>query len=157
MEIKEKSTNYQKALKYAFWLFARRNYSVKEIQDKLGRNYENPVIDKVIEKLDSMKLIDDDKFAKEWAEYRFRHNKSKNYVLNELIRKGIKRETIQEIFSSFAIKEPELAYGAIKNKLQRYRKLEQLKAKTKIFQFLANKGFPYDVIDEVWKKYIDNK
>lgn len=151
--MKEKSANYHKAQKYAFWLFARRNHSEKEIRDKLGKNYDNITVDAVIEKLKKLKLIDDEKFAKEWTEYRLRHNKSKNFIMRELNRKGIPRETASGILSSLEIDETELAYDAIKNKLTRYKKLEPLKAKSKIFQFLAGKGFSYDTIESVICKF----
>jgi len=151
--MKEKSTNYQKAEKYAFWLFARRNHAEKEIRDKLGRNYDGAIVDSVIEKLKKLKLIDDDKFAKEWTEYRLRHNKSKHLILQELNKKGIPRETALGILDSFHINEMDQAYEAIRNKLPRYKKLEPLKAKSKIFQFLAGKGFSYDTIESVIEKF----
>ena len=151
--MKEKSTNYHKAQKYAFWLFARRNHSEKEIRDKLGKNYDIASIDTVIEKLKKLKLIDDEKFAKEWTEYRLRHNKSKNFIMRELNRKGIPREMASGILSTMKIDETELAYDTIKNKLARYKKLEPLKAKSKIFQFLAGKGFSYDTIENVIEKF----
>ncbi|MFH0947418.1 MAG: regulatory protein RecX [Elusimicrobiota bacterium] len=151
--MKEKSTNYHNAQKYAFWLLTRRNHSEKEIRDKLGKNYDNTTIDAVIEKLKTLKLIDDEKFAKEWTDYRLRHNKSKNFIMRELNRKGIPRETASEILNSLKINETELAYDTIKNKLPRYKKLEPLKAKSKIFQFLASKGFSYDTIENVIEKF----
>lgn len=154
--MKEKSTNYHKAQKYAFWLFARRNHSEKEIRDKLGKNYDNVTVNTVIEKLKKLKLIDDEKFAREWTEYRSRNNKSKNFIMRELNKKGILRETAIAILDSFSINEPELAYDIIKNKLPRYKKLEPLKAKSKIFQFLAGRGFTYDTIESVIEKFIKN-
>ncbi|OGS43803.1 MAG: hypothetical protein A2539_06000 [Elusimicrobia bacterium RIFOXYD2_FULL_34_15] len=154
MAVKEKSANYDKALKYIFWLFETRDYSEKEICDKLGRNYACPVIDKVIEKLISIKLIDDEKFARQWTEYRLMHNKSKNFVLRELLHKGIKREFALEILKSSPVNEVELAFNSIKSKINKYKKLEPVKAKTKIYQFLSAKGFEYDVIDEIVKKVI---
>ncbi|MEW6556310.1 MAG: regulatory protein RecX [Elusimicrobiota bacterium] len=149
MAIKEKSTNYQKAQKYAFWLLARRNHSEKEIREKIGRNYDENVVEKVIEKLKILKLINDEKFAKEWTEYRLRNNKSKNFILRELNRKGITHEMAATILNSFSIDETEVAYKIIRNKLPRYKKLEPLKAKNKIYQFLTRKGFDYDTIEQV--------
>lgn len=151
--MKEKSTNYHKALKYSFWIFARRNHSEKEIRDKLSRNYDNAVIEKVFEKLRNLKLLDDGKFAREWTDYRLRQNKSKNFIVRELLKKGINRESAVEILNSFNINEKESAYETIKNKLPRYRKLEPIKAKNKIYQFLARKGFSYDVIEEIMEKF----
>ncbi|MFH1541262.1 MAG: regulatory protein RecX [Elusimicrobiota bacterium] len=151
--MKEKSTNHQKALKYAFWLFAQRNHSEKEIRDKLGKNYDNTIVDVVIEKLKSLKLVDDEKFAKEWVEYRLYHNKSKNFITRELTNKGILCETTTEILNSLKIDETELAYNTIKNKIARYKKLEPSKANSKIFQFLIGKGFSYDTIESVIEKF----
>ncbi|MBN1384217.1 MAG: regulatory protein RecX [Elusimicrobia bacterium] len=149
----EKSENYHKALKYSFWIFAKRNHSEKEIRDKLQRNYNNTVIDRVINKLKDMKLIDDSKFAQEWADYRLRLNKSKLFIKRELLRKGITGEKITEVLNSFNINEKESAYEAIRNKLPRYKKLEPVKAKNKIFQFLTRKGFPYDIIEEILEEF----
>lgn len=154
--MKEKSTNYHKAQKYAFWLFARRNHSEKEIQIKLGKNYDNTTVDAVIEKLKGLKLIDDEKFAKEWIEYRLHHNKSKNFIMQELNKKGIPHEMASTILNSLSINETDMAYETIKNKLTRYKKLEPLKAKSKIFQFLAGKGFSYDTIENIIEKFRKN-
>ncbi|HAM39291.1 MAG: hypothetical protein A2474_05570 [Elusimicrobia bacterium RIFOXYC2_FULL_34_12] len=154
MAVEEKSINYDKALKYVFWLFEKRDYSEKEIRDKLGRNYACSVIEQVVEKLISTKLLDDEKFAGQWADYRLRQNKSKNFILRELIHKGIKRDFALETLDSFSVNEVQLALNAIKSKINKYSKLEPIKAKNKIFQFLSRKGFGYDVIDEVVKKVI---
>ena len=154
--MKEKSDNYHKAQKYSFWLFARRNHSEKEIREKLGRNYVSATVDAVIEKLKKLKLIDDEKFAKEWSEYRLRNNKSRNFIMRELNKKGIPRETASEILNSFSVNESELAYDAVKSRLQRYKKLEPMKAKSKIFRFLAGRGFSYDTIESVMGKIIKN-
>ena len=152
--MKEKSTNYIKAEKHAFWLYALRNHAEKEIRDKLGKNYDDTTVSTVIEKLKTLKLIDDEKFAKEWTEYRLHHNKSKNFIMRELNKKGIQRETASEILNSKEIDEVEMAYEVIKNKLPRYKKLEPLKAKSKIFQFLANKGFSDGTIENIVEQFI---
>src|SRR3989339_466989 len=75
-------------------------------------------------------------------------------IEKELIHKGIKRDFALETLDSFSVNEVQLALNAIKSKINKYSKLEPIKAKNKIFQFLSRKGFGYDVIDEIVKKVI---
>jgi len=154
--IKEKSGNIEKALKYAYWLIGRRNHSEKEMRQKLGRNYNSGVVEPVIEKLKLQKVINDDLFAKEWAEYRLKQNKSKNFVMSELSRKGISRKTAQDIFSEMNIDESANAYNSVERKIRQYAKLEPFKKKNKILRFLASKGFDFDVIEQVTQKLMES-
>jgi len=153
--IKEKSDNFEKALKYAYWLMGRRSHSEKEIRQKLGRNYGDGTLNSVIEKLKSQKVINDESFAREWVEYRLKQNKSKNFILRELVKKGIGREAAQGILSEFRIDEFANAYNAVERKIKRYEKLELFKKKNKIFRFLASRGFDYDVIEQVAQKLLE--
>lgn len=152
---KEKSDNFEKAVKYAYWLMGRRNHSEKEMRQKIGRNYGPVATDAVIEKLKSQNVINDEKFAGEWTEYRLKQNKSKNFILRELNKKGIIRDMALEVFSKIGINEFQNAYDAVERKMKQYDKLEQFQKKNKIFRFLASKGFDYEIIEQVAQKLLD--
>ena len=152
--LKEKSTDAAKAMKYALWLLGRRNHSEKEIRQKLGRNYEAAAVEAVIEKLKSQKFIDDEKFAGEWAEYRLGQKKSRNFVLSELARKGISRETAQGVLSGMSVDERKSAYDLLARRMKQYEKLEPQKKRSRIFRFLASRGFGPDVIEDVSRELL---
>ncbi len=153
--LKEKSSDSARAMKYALWLLGRRNHSVKEIRQKLGRNYDAAASDTVIEKLLSLKMLDDERFAGEWAEYRLGQKKSRNFVLRELARKGIGREQAQGAVSGLNVDERANAYGLLKRKMKQYEKLEPQKKRDRIFRFLASRGFDFDVIEDASRKLLE--
>lgn len=83
---------YPHAIDRAVKLLAMRDHSEGELRDKLYQaGYPDSVIDRVIEKLVVMDLVDDVSFAEHWAESRA-HRHGRRRIEQELTRKGVDRE-----------------------------------------------------------------
>jgi regulatory protein len=92
-------------------------------------------------------LIDDEKFAKWWVEQRMSFRPKGKRILNyELGIKGIDRDIIEKVLSETQIDEAKTAKELLEKKLYRWKNLDRLKAQKKMSDFLARKGFEWEVI-----------
>ena len=148
---------YDKAIKFLSF----RPRSEKEIRDKLlqklrltdkadeeKKNFDRS-IEAVIKKLQKIDQINDQEFARWWLQQRTQFKKTSPRVIKlELFKKGIKKETIDELFSETSL---ELATAAARKKLRNYQKYEPKIFREKMGRYLASKGFDWEVI----KKAVD--
>ncbi len=70
-------------------------------------------------------------------------------LLDQVARKGISREIISNILEDTPIDEEKMARQLMEKKMYRWEKLEPRIKKQKISQYLAGKGFGWDVIEKV--------
>lgn len=139
---------YEAAVQY----LANRPRSVGEIRRHLhGKRYDDEAIDGAIDKLRAQRYVDDLDFAKYWVEQRSRFRpKGDRALISELSNKGVSRETIDIALGEMpAESESDRARRAITRQLRRWESLDPPERKRKIHAFLAQRGFGYDVIDEV--------
>ncbi len=145
-----------RALSYAM----SRPHSEREIMLWFRRRkvVDEVVIEKVLAKLKRLNIINDLNFVKWWVEQRntFRP-KGKNALKAELAQKGVHREIIDEVLKDTDRgAEQEMARQIAKKRLPRLANLDMQDQKRKLLEFLARRGFSYDVaksvIDEMMKK-----
>jgi regulatory protein len=143
-----KGNAYDAAARY----LGPRPRSVGEIRRHLRtKRFDDPAIDAAVEKLRAQGYIDDEAFARYWVEQRDRFRpKGERAIVSELLRKGISRETIEVAIGD---REPDAetkrARAVIRRPLARWTALAEPERKRKIQQYLAQRGFSYDVIEEV--------
>lgn len=145
-----------KLLNAALNFLSARPRSVKEIRDrlklKLDRgDYVEPelVLNKVVEKLTKMGLLDDLEFSRWWVDQRKRFNpRGERLLRGELHSKGIPREIIDELFFAYEPSLSEIEKLAMR-KVSSYSKLPKLEFQTKLSNFLARKGYDWDDIKSV--------
>ncbi len=126
-----------------------RPRSLKEVKDYFRRKeidislYEN-----ILNRLSRLELVDDNKFAQWWVRQRleFKH-KSKKDITFELRQKGIDSQTIKNILETSEIDEVKIAKELVSKKIYRWNKYEEKIKKQKIAQYLAGKGFSWDIIN----------
>jgi regulatory protein len=131
---------------------AARPRSLAEIRRHLhGKRYDDEAIDGAIDRLRAQRYVSDLDFAKYWVEQRSRFRpKGDRALVSELINKGVARETIDAALGEMpAESESDRARRAIVRQLLRWQSLEPAERKRKIHAFLAQRGFGYDVIEEV--------
>lgn len=159
-----------KLMEKMYNLFSFRQRSEKEVRDKLrAKSYDlrikgkeeisEIVIESLIKKLKQKGLINDEEFAKTWAESR-RKSKQKSLlaIKTELSQKGISREIIEEVLiPSNNESEERLALLALEKKLHRWQKLPAIKIKQKAYELLARRGFDYSVISSVVAKKLQKE
>lgn len=140
---------YEKAVR----LLAVRARSAAEIRQKLSLKRFSPLaIDSAMEKLTRQGYLNDAQFAEEWVRMRLRQGKGKRFIQGELWKKGISRE-IQE---KMAPQQDDTATleTLVHRRLARYRNLDPLKARQRLWMWLAARGFERDKIEEVLQRIL---
>ena len=128
-----------------------RPRSEKEIRDYFRRKkVHESMHDGLFEKLRHFELIDDEKFAKWWIDQRANFKpKPKRILIQELRIKGIGKEIIDEVLGEEVVDEEKMARELIEKKAYKWKGLEPRLARQKMSQYLAGKGFGWDVIEKV--------
>ena len=155
-------TENQKFIKKrALSLLARRMHSVSELRIKLlQKKYKKELIEEVLKGLTESKILDDQKFALLFAEEKSGGKSwGKSKIKAELIKRGISRDTIDDILSNFASDlddfQMALELGRKKLRLISAKKPDSRKASQKIMSYLYNKGFDFEICRQVAKELIE--
>ena len=155
-ENKLKSVIFESEVKSAFEksldIVGRRMNSKKELITKLlNKGYSSDVCDKVIEKLEEYHYVDDALFAKQFASA---NNKlSKRNLKEKLILKGISSDIILEILDNRSSDDEFDLCLAQANKYIKGREIKSYEDLAKMQASLARKGFDFDTIKRVCKKF----
>ena|SRR3990172_5824421 len=130
-----------------------RPRSKKEIENYLSRKTsDQTLVDRVISKLESVKLLDDAAFAKWLVESRSRSRpRGARLLKQELKSKGI---TVDD--EQIKVDEVELAAQALQKKLRLWQNLPFREFRVKAGRFLAYRGFSWSAIETVVKKEYNN-
>lgn len=146
--------NYRKAFNKCADLLSRRDHSIKELRDKLLRTVDEVSADKAIEKYIEMGYLDDEKFAKALARHLYDvKNYSDSHVKQELFKRGISSETINEIVENTE-NDPIQSVKTIINK-KYINKLNIDGGREKVIAAMMRKGFSYSDIKSALDE-IDN-
>ena len=68
LKLLESKSNNRRAYSKALYLLGFRDYSEKEMQNKLKLDFTDDAIENTIEKLKEQKFLDDEKFANKYAD-----------------------------------------------------------------------------------------
>ncbi len=130
-------------------LIARRIRSIWEIRDYLKRkDYDEQVIEEILNMLSSKKYIDDEKFAEAWIrDRRMFKNVSKRRLQQELRQKRVSDEIIQKVLNSDETEEGDVLKVLIEKKRTQTRYQDD----QKLIQYLIRQGFNYSDIKGVMK------
>lgn len=143
----EEGKVYNHVLRFA----TLRPRSEKEIKLWFRRKKVLPAVgEAVFNRLKNLDLVDDEKFAKWWAEQRaeFRQ-KSRRMLSMELRQKGVSRDVIEKVLAEVDIPdEIALARKAAEKKLRTLRGDFEEQRK-KLSEFLARRGFNWSTIKQV--------
>lgn len=139
--------------KISFDYLSYRIRTVAEIKKKLKSKDISPVIiDKIIYHLNELGLINDEEFAKQLITEKIKNKPAgKRLLQQKLFEKGISKQVSETAIEKYLTDEDEKKmalkiYIKLKPKL---KGLEKQKAKQKIYETLARKGFEYDIINEI--------
>ncbi|MEO0075424.1 MAG: RecX family transcriptional regulator [candidate division WOR-3 bacterium] len=152
-------TERTQARNYAFRLLSYRMRTSKEIKERLmKRKYSEIVIQDVLAELNSLGLIDDEKFAENFVRDRLNFAlKGKQMIFAELIKKGINEEVIKNALKSISDQQEESACLKLIRKYEpRYRNLAKIKRQQRIYSLLNRRGFSYATIKKVLKLNEEN-
>ena len=129
----------------------------KEIMDRLLKETNDfNIIGEVITYLKDNNYIDDIVFTKKFYENKsYYNNWSSKKIIYELQNKGISREKFNEIITETYENDYNNAKKLVEKK---YKTLkignDNYKFKNKVYTYLTNRGFSYDIIKEIIEEYI---
>ena len=143
------------AYNYALSLLSARPYSSKALHRKLiQKQYPAAEADDVIGRLVDNGLLDDTKFAEQYARSKMLSDgASKRRIAQDLYRKGIKGDVASEAIANVIEQEEIDTAAAIervaRKKLAQLGDLEPLVLRRRLFAFLARRGYDVDEIKRV--------
>ena len=155
--------NKEKLLKYAIYYLSKYSSSKKNLEYILKKKIRRLIdekkvrfdlyneINKIIKKLENSNLIDDVIFTESKIKFLLYQAKSKNYIRQYLLKKGISKEIINEQISlhyddSQNIEKENALKFAKKKKL-----LDDDKDYEKKLSKMARAGFSYEISKEILK------
>ncbi|MGB6370054.1 MAG: regulatory protein RecX [Atribacterota bacterium] len=134
---------------YLLRLLSRRIYSRYEILRKLNnKGYPESIISNLIFWLENNNYINDELFAKMWAQFRLQNKPIGRYKLNQELRlKGIKQDIIQKVIDKTykEIDELTLARNLIKEKIVSSEIKNIRIDPKKIYNYLLRRGFSIEI------------
>jgi regulatory protein len=139
------------AYNYALNLLAARPYTTRSLHRKLiQREYEAADADEAIRRLVANGLLDDAKYAEQYARSKIlTTGASKRRLQQDLFRKGIKpelaNEAIDAVIDQENIDTTAVVERVARRKLAQMGDLEPLVLRRRLFAFLARRG--YDVAE----------
>lgn len=151
-----KDEMFLKGKNKALNILSKSSQSERKIKEKLVEDFEEDVIERVIEFLKKYNFINDDELASKIVNTNVNLNKyGKNKIKQNLYNKGIEKSAIDEAISNIdqdaefenALYLAEKRYARVKNE-------DPKKAYSKIANHLAYKGFNYDIIKRVLNKVL---
>lgn len=135
----------------------RRNRSEKEMREYLRRKeFAAEQVDSTIGWLKERGYLNDAQFAEDWIKNRQQlAPRGKRRLQMELYQKGVARDVVSHAISDNVAPEPEAesAYRLILSRKNRWRGLEPLEIRRKIYNFLSYRGFSPDAVEEAWRRF----
>lgn len=149
-----KKAEYQKTLDKLYRFAMVRPRSEKEVTDYFRRKKIHESLHlELLKKLKHLDLLNDVVFAKWWVDQRQSFKpKPKRIIKIELTKKGIIKEIIDNVLGETEFDESKMAQDLLTRKAYKWKGLEPREAKQKKSQYLAGKGFSWDVIEKVTSK-----
>lgn len=128
-----------------------RPRSEKEIRGWFGRKkVHQSLYGKLKKKLKKFGLLDDEKFAKWWVQQRLSFKpKSRKEITFELRGKGIDKNTIDDVLAGSGIDDLKNAKKLLAKVGYKWQRFDDTKRRQKKAEYLARKGFGWDVIKVV--------
>ncbi len=140
----------EKAREKALRFLSNRPRSEWEMRQNLRKaGYGDEAIDRVLERLRGVGLVDDAAFVRYWIDNRAQFKpKGEAALRQELRRKGVDREVIDTVLEESGHAEDRAAIQAAVAKADRYRQLPREEFAQKLGAYLARRGFDYETVRE---------
>ncbi len=147
-------SQYQRAKSRAVWYLDRKDRTAKDLYSKLClAGFDKKASAKVIGRLTEVGLIDDRRFAENYATRLMEANVSKREALQKMLQKGVPYDMAKEVLSEVDTDESAQITALIEKK---YRtKLMADGGREKVYAALIRKGFSYEAVKNALKNYIE--
>ena len=155
--------NKEKLLKYAIYYLSKYSSSKKNLQYILKKKIRRISDEKkirfqlykeikiIIDKLEQLKLINDTIYAESKIHALLNQVKSKNYIKQYLIRKGVSSEVADEQISLFYEKDQNLEKENALKFAKKRNLINDKKDYEKKLAKMARAGFSYEISKEILK------
>jgi regulatory protein len=132
----------------AFKILSLRAHGVEELREKLLKKHAADTVEAVVASFRSRGLLNDEKFAKFFAESRaLSQPTGKKRLEEELRRKGIAKETIAKTISGLEdYDERAEARKLVASRIDRMKGVPGPKKKMRLFGLLKRRGFGNDAV-----------
>lgn len=145
-------SEYARAKSRALWYLDRADRTEKGMYEKLvGAGFDRKASAAVVGRFVEVGLIDDRRFAENFAEKCRDANISKREGIRKMLQKGVPYDIANEVFSETEIDEEEQIRAVIEKKYA--RKLEQENGVQRVYAALVRKGFSFSAVRNALKKY----
>ena len=151
LEIIEAS-DYYRAKQRALWYLDRAAHTEKGLYDKLIKaGFNKKASAKVIARFCDLGLLDDRRYAENFAERCISANVSKRETFRKLILKGIPKDLADEVLADNEVDELSQILAIIDKKYK--LKLENPENTQKVYAALIRKGFSFSSVRDALKSY----
>ncbi|MBE6366583.1 MAG: regulatory protein RecX [Lentisphaerae bacterium] len=123
-------------------------YSESKLREKLNsRHYPVAEIEEAIARCREYNLINDAMLAEEFAKSQSARGRGSRRIAHELYRHGLTGDAAKNALEQIEGNDESSAQAALQSKLSTYqREPDWRKRREKAFRFLANRGYPLDII-----------
>ncbi len=138
-----------------------RARTIHEVREKLRKEeFSATVIDRAVEDLKRLNLLDDREFARRWIESRVEGKRPAGgrKFAQDLGRKGIAPGIITQVLEEFKedIESESAAMNLLSQQWWRYDELDEHKAKRRMMGLLARRGYQQELalkaVEQVWEE-----
>lgn len=152
LELLQRQSDNHRAKEKALWLLSLRDHSQKELKDKIKKTEGEEAAQYAVEMMQEYGYVDDESFAKHRAKFLM---ETKHYSIRrceqELILKGINRETARNVLDDLEIDEEEILRSVIERKFLPIPTDE--KALRRTVNALIRLGYNYNDIRRIMREY----
>ena len=156
----EEAAGSRRAFNSALNSLDYRDHSEKEIRAKLLRKHDADYVDKAVEKLIELDLVNDERYAENYAHELFEHKKfGKMRIKSELRAKGISADianaAVEELFDE---EEPDNIQRIVDIIGKRYyNRMNDEVGRKKVFSALQRMGYSFSDIREAMSEFSDDE
>lgn len=148
-------SNTKRAKDKAMWLISYRDYSKKELTEKIAKDSSFEAAQKAVERLEELGLINDDKYASRYAHDLLNIKRlSKSGAIRKLTEKGIDRDLARDTVDSFDIDASENIKAIISKKYA--KNLLDEKGKRRCVNGLLRLGYSYSDIKSALNEFYES-
>ncbi len=141
---------FRQCRNYAFLLLSYRARTEKELKGRLEKKgYSTDVINRVLDRLRELGLVDDEKIARDYVQNRIAiGHKGRWRVKQELLKRGVSRQQVEQAVKQ-SPDETEAARMVLEHFLPRYARLDEKTRLRRLYGLLARRGFSPETIERV--------
>ncbi len=149
------ASNIKRAKDKAMWLISYRDYTQKELIEKVAKDSSYDAAEKAVARLLELGLVNDERYAKRYASDLLTIKRmSKNGAVRKLCEKGIDRDLARETVDSLEYDVDENINAVINKKYA--NALFDEKGRRRCINGLLRLGYSYGDIKSAISQYIDD-